>query len=119
MNTDIRRTTAAEGFTRRPLGRDRRLLLAASAMLLLIGVMLGLAAGRLAAVTAAPPAAGLKSGTTATLTIRIKTTKGKLVKTLKGTVTTSQPVLTWNFKCALPKGHYRVGAKVSGIACVP
>ncbi len=45
-------------------------------------------------------------------------TKGKLVKTLKGTVATSQPVLTWHFKCALPKGQYRVGAKVSGIACV-
>ena len=117
MHSDGPMATAAEGPRRHMFGRDSRLLLAAGAVVLLIGIMFGLGAGRLVAAGALPHAAGLRSGTMATLTIRIKTSTGKLVKTLKGTVTTSQPTLSWNFNCALPKGQYRVGAEVSGIAC--
>ena len=119
MNDDIREATPAETpATRRPV-RDLRLLLVAGGLLLLLGVVVGLGAGRLAAATAAPHAATASKGTTATLTIRIKSSSGKLVKTLKGTTKTDQAVLTWNFNCALPKGQYRISAAVSGIACTP
>jgi len=62
-------------------------------------------------------AGGAGKGATATPTIRIKMTSGKLVKTLKGTTSSGKVVLTGNFDCALPKGQYRAGAQVSGIAC--
>ena len=98
----------------------------AGGLLLATGVIIGLAIGSLSAATASPAAstpsvqaAGAKAGTTATLTIRVRTTSGKLVKTLKGTTSADNVVLSWNFGCALPKGQYRVNAQVSGITCTP
>jgi hypothetical protein len=126
MDGDSGGTTAAGTVARRRAVQHLRLLLTAGALLLVGGVIIGLSAGRLAAATATPrPAtagdqvAGDVKGTMATLTIRIKTPAGKLVKTLKGSTSTDKTVLTWNFDCALPNGHYRVCAQVSGIACTP
>jgi hypothetical protein len=126
MDGDSGGTMAAESVARRRAVRDLLLLLTAGALLLVAGVIIGLSAGRLAAATATPRAvtagdqvAGDVKGTTATLTIRITTPAGKLVKTLKGSTSTEKAVLTWNFACALPKGHYRMCAQVSGIACTP
>ena len=92
-------------------------MLAAGGLLLVVGILIGVGAGRLGTAAATTDAAGLGKGTRASLTIRIQTTSGKLVKTLKSTTSTDKSVLSWNFNCALPKGQYRVGAQVTGIAC--
>jgi hypothetical protein len=99
---------------------------AAGCLLFSAGVIIGLAIGSLSAANAGPAgskqtvqAAGSKAGTSATLTIRVRTTSGKLVKTLKGTTSADNAVLSWSFGCALPKGQYRVNAQVSGIVCTP